>query len=635
MPVIMGTAGHIDHGKTTLIKALTGIDCDRLKEEKKRGITIELGFAFLDLGEQRLGIVDVPGHERFVKNMVSGAAGIDFVLLVIAADEGVMPQTKEHLEICTLLGIEQGMVALTKVDMVDEDWLELVVEDVKEALSGTFLQDAEIFPVSSHTGKGLDVLTKRLEETACELKPKRSTDLVRVPIDRIFTMRGHGTVITGTMISGRLRLGQEVMVYPQGLSTKVRHLQVHGDAAQEAEPGRRTAINLHGLEVEQLERGQVVALPGTLFTSMAWDLKLNCLASTPRAIKHRTEIHFHHGSREILARLYFLDREKLEPGETALCQVRFAEPMVGVYGDRCVIRAYSPLRTIAGGTIINPLAGRIRRFSEDVKRLEALAEAEQSDELVRLQLGLAGPKGLSFSQLRIMTNVDSKELETVLQQLGSRQSAFQFDREEKIYVSGEVAETLVEQALETVGAFHRKHPSRQGVSRSELASSWGRKLAPKLTHFLLERMLKQGMLVSEGEVLRLPEHKVSLASDQETLKKAILDAYTKGGLTPPNLKDVLEPLKVTFKEATPVFRMLQEQGELVKIKEDMYFSRQAIDRLKELVVRFYDDHDDLSPVAFKELTGLSRKYAIPLLEWMDKEKITMRVGDVRKLRRAG
>jgi selenocysteine-specific elongation factor len=634
MPVIMGTAGHIDHGKTTLIKGLTGIDCDRLKEEKKRGITIELGFAFLDLGEQRLGIVDVPGHEKFVKNMVSGATGIDFVLLAIAADEGVMPQTREHLEICSLLGIPSGLVALTKVDMVDEEWLELVTEDVREVLSGTFLQDAPIIPVSAHTGQGLKELTAEIERMAAELKPRRINDLVRIPIDRIFTMRGHGTVITGTMISGTLRLGQDVMVYPEGKSTKVRHLQVHGQTAEQAEPGRRTAVNLHGMEVEDLERGQVVALPGSLFPSVAWDLELTCLKSTPRPIKHRTEVHFHHGSREILARVYFLDREKLEPGDTAICQVRFPSPMVGVFDDRCVLRSFSPLRTIAGGRILNPVGRRIKRFSPEFERHKELAKVSGED-LVQLQLELAGPVGLSYPQLRVMSNIESKGLDSILQTLGSRQKAFLYDREERKYILGSTVEGLAAKALDQVREFHRKNPMRQGVSRSELVSGWGRSLPPKLIHFVLERLLKRNELVVEGEVLRLPDHRVSMASDQAKLKETVLDAYRQGGVTPPNLKDVLEGLGVSFKEAGPVFRVLQESGQLVKIKEDMYFAAEAIEQLKAKVVSFYETNNDLSPIAFKELTGLSRKYAIPLLEWLDKERITVRVGDVRKLRKAG
>ncbi|WP_291321474.1 selenocysteine-specific translation elongation factor, partial [Desulfonatronospira sp.] len=409
MPVIMGTAGHIDHGKTTLVKALSGMECDRLVEEKKRGITIELGFAFMDLEPgMRLGIIDVPGHERFVKNMVSGASGIDFVLLVIAADEGVMPQTREHLDVCTLLGVETGLVALTKTDMADPEWLELVQEDVSDYLQDTFLKDAPVVPVSAHTGQGIQELLGHIRQMAGEFKPHRRSDLFRLPMDRIFTMRGHGTVITGTTVSGRVQVGDEIMVYPQEITSKVRSLQVHGEQTQESQAGMRTAVNLHGLEVEDLERGFVLGKPGTLFPSRAWDLELTHLESAPRPLKHRTQVHFHHGAKEVLARIYLLDRDKLEPGERCVCQVRFEDPMAGVYGDRCVIRSYSPLRTIAGAGIINPLAGKVKRFSNQVQTLERLARA-RAEELIQVQLEIAGSKGLSLAQLVILTDLESKE----------------------------------------------------------------------------------------------------------------------------------------------------------------------------------------------------------------------------------
>ena len=431
MPVIMGTAGHIDHGKTTLIKALTGIDCDRLAEEQKRGITIELGFAFLDLAEDlRLGIIDVPGHERFVKNMVAGAAGIDFVVLAIAADEGVMPQTREHLEICSLLGITTGVVALTKTDMVDEEWLELVQEDVREELAGTFLEEARMIPVSAHTGQGLSELRNEITTMAREYAPRRRSDLFRLPVDRVFTMRGHGTVVTGTSFSGRLTVGDEVLVYPEGRESKIRGLQVHGKSVDRAEAGLRTAVNLAGLEVSDLERGQILAHPDTLFPGLTWDLELTCLGSARKGIKHRTELHFHHGAREILARVYFLDRDVLEPGETALCQVRFPAPMAGVYGDRCILRSFSPLQTIAGARIINPLGRKMKRFSREFELLGELASNQGAD-LVLSQLAMAGPVGLRFAELRIMTDMESKELEKILQSLGGKQQAVLFDKEER------------------------------------------------------------------------------------------------------------------------------------------------------------------------------------------------------------
>jgi len=458
----MGTAGHIDHGKTSLVKALTGIDCDRLQEEKKRGITIELGFAFLDLpGDVRLGVVDVPGHERFVKNMVAGAAGIDFVLLVIAADEGVMPQTREHLEICTLLGIRRGLVALTKVDMVEEEWLELVQEDVRAFLEPTFLAESPMMPVSAHKGIGLDELRQEIAGLAGEFHREPSSDVFRLPVDRIFTMRGHGTVATGTLISGALKVGDDLEIAPKGLKSKTRGLQVHGDSQERAEVGQRTAVNLHGLEVEDLERGMVLTHPGTLFPSTTWDLELTCLPSTPKALKHRTQIHFHHGTREILARVYFLDRDKLEPGQTAMTQVRFEEPMVGMYGDRCVLRSFSPLRTVAGGKLVNPLGRKVKRHSATVGRLGELAGA-QGDQRILLQLELAGLSGLTFGQLRALTCLETKELEKQLQLLGGRQEAFLFEREDRTYVHGRLTQELSAGIVEHVGEFHRKEPMKQG-----------------------------------------------------------------------------------------------------------------------------------------------------------------------------
>ncbi len=636
MPVIMGTAGHIDHGKTTLIKALTGTDCDRLAEEKKRGITIELGFAFMDLpGGARLGVIDVPGHERFVKNMVAGAVGVDFVTLVIAADEGVMPQTREHLEICTLLGVKTGVVALTKVDMVDEEWLELVMEDLQSFLAGTFLENAPVFPVSSHTGRGLDDLRKALADLAGALKPKRRTDLARLPIDRVFTLKGYGTVVTGTLIAGTLKVGEDLLVYPDKTPTKVRSLQSHGDAVEESPAGRRTAVNLYGLEVDDLERGQILARPGALFPSEVWDLELTCLPSSPRALKHRTEIHFHHGTREILARLYFLDRDKLEPGETAVCQARFPQSMAGVFGDRCVVRAYSPLRTVAGGLIINPLGRKIKRFSEHIKILEGLSSAASSD-VVTAQLSFAGPEGLSFFRLMVMSDLESKALDKTLQLLGSRGEALLIDRdgpEGRVYAHGAVVEGLSESLLAHAAGHHKNEPLKPGLTRGELASTWGKDLPPKLFHFLVERLLKSGALAADQEYLRLPTHKVSLASDQVKLRDALMKAYGAGGLAPPNLKDVLEPLDLTFKEALPVYKVLLDQGLLVKVKEEMFFTGEAVKTLVDMVTGYFNGAEEMGPVEFKGLTGLSRKYAIPLLEYLDKEKITVRVGDKRRLRK--
>ncbi len=637
MPVVMGTAGHIDHGKTTLVKALTGIDCDRLGEEKRRGITIELGFAFMALPQnRRLSIVDVPGHEKFVKNMVAGASGIDFVMLVIAADEGVMPQTREHLEICALLGITNGLVVLTKVDMVDEEWLALVQEDVREFLVGSFLEDAPVFLVSAASGQGLDALQTYLAEKELSLQPERRSDLFRLPVDRVFTMRGHGTVVTGTMISGSVALGDDLELAPLGRRAKVRGLQSHGTTVELAPAGYRTALNLAGLEVEDIRRGDVLVLPGTLYPATVWAVRMTCLSSAPTPLKNRTEVHFHHGAREIQARVYFMDRDALMPGETCVCQVHFPETMAGVFGDRCVVRAFSPLRTVAGGVVVHPASSALRRkdaqFMEKKALLEELATAGAERRIV-VHLALAGESGCSFRRLRVLTGMESKELEKALGKLGSAGQAFVFDKEARRYVWGETMERLGSSCTVFLRAYHAKEPLRPGLARGELASGWGRGLPPRLVHFIIERLVRTGAVMLEQDIIRLPGHTVSLAADQQGIREALVAAYCKGGTAPPNMKDVLEPLGVTTKEVAQVFTLLRSEGILIRVKDDMYYHTDALAALQGQLMDWFATNEDIGPNEFRELTGLSRKYVIPLLEYFDRERVTMRVADRRVLRK--
>lgn len=646
MPVVMGSAGHIDHGKTSLVRALTGTDCDRLEEEKRRGITIELGFAYLPLpasrGGGKLSIIDVPGHERFVKNMVSGAAGIDFVTLVIAADEGVMPQTREHLEICTLLGIKKGVVALTKIDMVDDEWLALVSEDVKAFLKGTFLEDAPVFPVSSQTGQGIEPLREALYELATGFNPTRRGDLARLPVDRVFTMRGHGTVVTGTLVSGSFSLGDDVVLLPSGLGSKVRGLQSHGATVEKAPAGYRTAVNLPGLEVDDIHKGEVLTRPGSLRTASSWILMLECLPSSPRALRNRTEVHFHHGAREVQAKLVFLDREKLQPGEAALCRVRFEEPMVGVFGDRCVLRSFSPLRTVAGGSVIVPLDFELRKkdpaYARKLEILGKLAAKNSSgalspEDAVLLQLELRGEGGVDFAALCIVTNLDSSLLDKTLQLLGSRRQVHMIDKEERRFLGAPAVEDLSASCLEWMADFHKREPMRPGPGRSEISSGWGKKRPAKLAHFILERLIKQGDLVIEGEVIRLPGHNVSVAGGAAGLRDSLLAAYNKAGMTPPNIKELLEELGSGTKDAAPVLRLLTDSGELVKVSEDIYYAKAPMEDIRSRAVAWFDTHDNLDVGGLKEITGLSRKYIIALLEYFDRAKLTVRVGDKRLLRK--
>ncbi len=632
MPIILGTAGHIDHGKTTLVKALTGIDCDRTSEEKKRGITIELGFAFLDIDGNRLGVIDVPGHERFVKNMVAGAVGIDMVLLVVAADEGVMPQTREHLDICTLLGVKKGIVALTKTDMIDDpDWLELAGEDVKTALKGTFLEDAPIIPVSAQTGAGLDTLRTQIAEMAKNFSAKRRSDLFRLSIDRVFSMHGHGTVVTGTGFSGQLKVGEEIMVYPKQETGKVRMLQVHGTQCEQTKAGLRTAVNLSGFGTEDLERGQILAHSGTLFPSTIWNLQLHCLPSARKGIKHRREIHFYHGTKEILARLYLLDREILEPGDTCVCQVRFPAEMVGVYGDSFLVRAFSPLQTLAGGIVLDPIAKPIKRFSSQVKILSELLQAEPKD-LILKQLELVGKEGRLFSELRLLTDMEDGELEKLLQNLASLGQIFCVSKKDKLYVEAKQIEELTNSLTQTLETFHAQNPLKSGISRSELESGWGKSLSPRLFHFILERLTKTKKIRLQDESLCLTTHSVSLGADKKALQEQIIALYKKAATQPPKLKEAAEELKVGTNELIPIIQILVRQGELVKVNTEFFFATQAINELSEQIRDFFAKNEGLTPADFRELTGLSRKFAIPVLEYFDTIKLTVRVGDKRHLR---
>ena len=634
MSVIMGTAGHIDHGKTSLIRALTGIDCDRLGEEKRRGITIELGFAYVDLpGGERMGVVDMPGHERFVRTMVAGASGIDFVLLVISADEGVMPQTREHLEICTLLGVRHGIVALTKIDMVDADMLELATEDVRDFLKETFLEGAPIFPVSSVTGQGLDALRAAIAEQS-RRQVRRRSDLFRLPVDRVFSLKGHGTVVTGTLVSGSAACGDEVELLPSGRRSHIRSIQSHGQGQETAEAGHRISLNLHGLAVEDISRGDVVTHVGTMKNSRRWIVELTCLKSSPRGLRHRGEVHFHHSARELAARLYFYDRDRLEPGETALAEAHFSEPVAGVFADRCIIRAFSPLRTVAGGSILYPLdtAPRRSHIDETMRgRLLALPEAD-AETRTAVQLELSGRFGATLSDLSILTDLSGKQLEKQLSAMSGKGGAFCWDKDAKCWISPVWLERLMARALAATEAFHKKNPLEHGMAKGVILSGMGAGVPPKLAHYVLERLLRSGRLMAEGELLRLPEHKVSLADDQQALKEALLKAHQASPLMPPNHTELFAELGISARQAQPIFKLLVGEGSLVKIKEDLYYLSSVMEELRQKVRDFLLAHAEITPGDFRDISGISRKNGIALLEHFDKEQLTMRVGDKRVLR---
>ncbi|MGA9538018.1 MAG: selenocysteine-specific translation elongation factor [Desulfobacterales bacterium] len=633
--IILGTAGHIDHGKTSLIKAVTGTDTDRLKEEKERGITIELGFASLDLPNgQHVGIVDVPGHEKFVKNMVAGATGIDIVVMVIAADEGVMPQTREHMEICTLLGIKHGFVALTKIDMVDEEWLELAMEDVRDFTAGTFLENTPIVPVSAVKEKGLQEFTRVLETICNQLPDRGMSSLFRLPVDRVFTMKGFGTVITGSLISGRVQVGDTVMIYPSMITSKVRGIQVHNQGVNMAEAGQRTAINFQGLEKAAIKRGEMLALPGTLKPSFMVDLQLQYLASNKKPIKNRTRVRFHTGTSEILGNLVLLDREELPPAEKAAIQLRLDEPVCLVKDDRFVIRSYSPVRTIGGGQVLNPIPPKHKRFKADVvEGLQSIAERSAED-LIAYNIDQTGFAGASFSDLVLMTNISEKSLDQQLQALLSRKTALLVDRDSRIFMHTSSFQQLKQDLTGHLERYHKTNPLKAGMPKEELKTKLPPNLSPKLFNLLINQMLKDGEISVVEDTVHLASHTVALGADQEDIRDKIIKTYRESGLQPPYFKELGKQLTADPARARDVLNLLVKEGRLVKVKEDLFFDTDAVTRLKQRLVEFLTVHGEISTPQFKEMTAASRKYVIPLIEFFDAQNFTIRIGDIRKLRKS-
>ena len=631
--VIIGTAGHVDHGKTALIKALTGIDTDRLKEEKERGISIELGFASLVLSHgQSFGIVDVPGHEKFIKNMVSGAAGIDMVILVIAADEGVMPQTREHLNICSLLGIQRGLVALTKMDMVDEEWLYLVNEDVHEFLKGTFLEAAPVVPVSSLTGAGLNELLDALGRVASEIKEEADAGIFRLPVDRVFTMKGFGTVITGTLISGDVKIGEEVEILPTGIIAKVRGIQVHNQSAAMAEAGQRTAVNLQGVEKATISRGDVLSRPHMLKPTNRLDVVVEYLSHNDRKLKNRTLVRFHAGTNEVIGRTILLDREEMEPGGRGYAQLILESPIVAVSGDRFVIRSYSPVTTIGGGIIIDPLPKKHKRHSEKVLLECDLLHRGTDSERAALIIERSGIAGMELLELVIRTGIHQNRLKEILKELSSAKKIVILDVDESRCIFSPVYENLQRQILRDVQAYHERHPLREGMVKEELRNATGQYVSPRLFNMALKDLERKGTLVSERENLRIPGHRVDLKGDLDDLRNRMENIYSESGLTPPTLKEVMEKFADRKNQVESVLNVMLKEGTLTKINEDLYFHKEILLKLRENYKNLLLREGKATPASFKELTGLSRKFIIPLMEYFDITKLTIRAGDHRILR---
>ncbi len=633
--LILGTAGHIDHGKSALVRALTGTDPDRLAEEKRRGITIELGFAELALGNYHFGIVDVPGHEKFVRMMVAGATGIDLVMLVIAADEGVMPQTREHLDICTLLGIKHGFIALTKVDLVDEDWLELVKEDIRASLRGSFLEEAELVPVSSKTGEGLERLKRVLIKLAEETSSKERRGLARLPIDRVFEQKGFGPVVTGTLGAGLLKVGDSISLLPDGFEGRIRGLQVHGKPVEEAVAGQRTAVNIQGIDLHDIHRGQVLIKGQSLKPTQEVTAKVRLLKHLPKPIKHRAPMLMHAGTVQIPCRIWLYEEKNLPPATEAYARFLLEQPTILLPGDSFILRGFQRFEgygtTIGGGTILDPFPPRRKRGPRYLKRLAVLDEGEPID-VITLLAEEAATQGISREQLQQQVNITEKELQRLISKLLNQGILIQFERDPIRYIHKSNLEFLFQQLEEKLSTYHAEHPLDEGMGREELREQLSIN-SPKLFNILLQRMEKKGILVISKEYVKLATHRVRLKELEEKVEKKLIALYEEAGLTPPRARDLPKLTGFNGEDITPVLELLARRGTLVRIVEDLYFSKRAIDALQEQLVAFLLENRTIDAQNFKKLTQASRKFTIPLAEYFDKQKITHRVGDSRQLRK--
>lgn len=630
--IIVGTAGHIDHGKTALVRALTGVNADRLPEEKRRGITIDIGFADLDLGDVRIGFVDVPGHERFVKNMLAGAHGIDLVALVIAADESVMPQTREHFDICRLLGVRQGVVVLTKKDLVDAELLELARAEAEELVKESFLEGAPIIAVSSRTGEGIDELKTALRESALQVDPRSHDFIARLPIDRAFTMKGFGAVVTGTLVAGEINESAEMELLPAVTRVRVRGVQVHGSPVKSAAAGQRTAINLGGVDASALERGMLLAPPDRLQATQVVDAAVQLLDNSPRSLRSRQRVRVHLGAAELLARVRVLEsNNEIAAGNRGYMQLRFETPVVGVLGDRFIVRAYSPQVTIGGGVILDPFAPRhrARDFAEMRTALDRLSHGDHASRVSQFVIN-AGVPGVRRHDLAARTAWRDEVIATAVSQATAAGTILNI---EETFVAKAAFDELERMVGAEVTAHHKREPLARGLSKEILREHLFAGVPPDAFRAMLAEIEKRGSLVVEKEIVRLRDHTRELSDDDVRQRDALERAFHDAGVAPPSTADAFARagLNASAQHARKILQLLIESGALVKVHGDMFFHRAALDDLTNKLRAQADKTPDraIDVGAFKDLAGISRKYAIPLLEYFDRQRVTRREGERR------
>lgn len=620
--IILGTAGHIDHGKSSLVKALTGTDPDRLKEEKERGITIDIGFADLAYPADDLvvGIVDVPGHERLINNMLAGAGGIDLVLLVIAADEGIMPQSREHLAICNLLRIKSGLVVITKSDLVEEEWLDLVRDEVHNFVKGSFLENAPIIAVSSKTGDNLELLKKEIRERALAVEPKKTGGLFRLPIDRVFTLKGFGTVITGTAVSGSISLDSPIEIIPKNISTKVRGLHSHGRVIERAYAGQRVAINLQGVDKDQLTRGDVAVTPSGFIPARSIDAYLELLDGAP-IVKTKSLVHFFIGTSETIARVVLYEQEEVKAGGACYCQFRLQDPVVAASGDRYIIRRFSPLETLGGGEVLDPLPGK-RRRRDGINDLEVLRQGGL-DEKISMKVQKAGRAGLAAEILRGWLSAELRSVEDSIARLKQRGVIKQY---EQLLLHGNVFTAMKQDIVKILHEFHMHNPLKQGMPKEEIRGQCN-----------ISQELFQGILSDIPEVVidknlaRLKAFKIALSSTEEATRSKIIGLLEQGGFQPMTKAELGTMLHLDTKHLADILNLLVKEKTLVRISDSLYISESSYSKMMALLKDFFSKKAEMTVAEFRDLLNTSRKYALPFVEFLDAQKITIRTGDVRKL----
>ncbi|RKH43715.1 selenocysteine-specific translation elongation factor [Corallococcus sicarius] len=641
--MIIGTAGHIDHGKTSLVKALTGIDTDRLPEEKRRGITLELGFAHLPLDDgQVAGVVDVPGHERFVKAMAAGAGGVDLAVLVVAADEGVMPQTREHLDICRLLGVKAGVVALTKSDLLDalgDDWRALVEADLAALTAGTFLEGAPVVPVSSRTGAGLGDLKTALSRAGTTLPERPAEGPMFLPVDRAFSIKGFGTVVTGTLLSGTLAVDDAVALLPAQAGGRagpfrVRGVQVHGQPVTRVEAGQRAAVNVTGVETEDVHRGMVLTRAGELPETSMLDVELTLLPAAEAPLAKRRKLLLHLGTAQVEATVALLDLDTLAPGETALAQLRLQSPVGALVGQRFILRGSRALpgrgATVAGGRVLSITPPRRRRGASAVVR--PLLEADAAGQVAWL-LRQAGYAGLMQTELFGRSGLGPKVLARTLELLGAKGQVLLVDREKRLYVSHDVFEGLRQRSLALLAAFHEREPMREGLSREELRQRLSAQLDARLFQRVVQALVDAGKVESEKDVVRLKGRGRTLTLGDEAARTRLAAELSAAGLAPPTVTELARKLGLSPEKLQELLKVLVAQGTGVRVSEELCFDANALAALRERLVAHLREQKEITTQGFKDLVGQSRKFIIPLSEYFDREKVTLRVGDKRVLRR--